>query len=310
MTKPPTPTVALIAPGRDMQSLADALRRKGVPNAAVWPRDDITDAELAVLWNHPPNITRSMPRLKGVMSLGAGADFIVNDHTIDADLPIGRVAGDAMAQRMAAYLLACVLSDCRQLDRYAMDQKARRWRPEPDNAEPSVGFLGAGTTARAAIRHFTQLGFQVSTWSTKKHRMRKVMSLTGTSGLASIARSDYLICLLPATAATKGILGPRLFAHTGADTMLINVARGHHLNVDALIDALNNQRLRRACLDVFEQEPLPGGHPLWQHDKITITPHVSALTPLDMAVSAISDSLTAIGNGKALPFLVDRDRGY
>lgn len=310
MTIETLPAVTLIAPGRDLSGLHSALRARGVEHVSVWPDIENGDAQLAVLWNQPANALSQLPQLRAVMSLGAGVDFILADPSIDADLPVARIAGGRMAERMAGFLLATVLSDCRNLSKYAQDQKSRRWQPESDNAEPHIGFLGAGASARPAMRHFSQLGFKVTAWSRRRHRISGVTSVTGQDGLAEVASCDYLICLLPATKQTEMILGQDLFELTAENTTLIHVGRGQQLDADALIMALNSQRLRMACVDVFETEPLPRNHPLWQHGRVAITPHISALTPPDMAAAAIHDALIALANDRPIQNTVDRKLGY
>ena len=304
-------SLALIMPGRDTTALAAALAEQGIHDLAVWPDPAALAAELAVVWRQPPGVLGDMPDLRAVMSLGAGVDFIVDDASLAEDVPVCRVAGNGLARRMAAYLVGAVVHDCRNFARYRSDQAARRWAPEAANREPRIGFLGGGATASGAIDVFVQLGFEVAVWTRRGATSNSAATAcSGADGLAHVAQTDYLICLLPKTEATIGILGNELFSYTKPTTTLINVARGELLDENALLRALDEGRLQQAWLDVFASEPLPSTHPFWAHPSIRITPHVSALTPPGFAAQCIAATMQALQRGDPLPHQIDRRHGY
>ncbi len=110
----------------------------------------------------------------------------------------------------------------------------------------------------------------------------------GASGLQYVCEnSDYLVVLLPLNAETSHIINKDTLKCCQPNCVLINVGRGHHINETDLINALDNYQLKKAVLDVFQQEPLPVDHPFWSHPKITITPHSSSRSDVTQTAQAI-----------------------
>ena len=125
-----------------------------------------------------------------------------------------------------------------------------------------------------------------------------------------LVNTDYLICLLPLTSNTKGIINQQLLKQLPEHAVLINVARGEHVVEADLLDALNNARLRAATLDVFASEPLPSEHPYWQHPNITLTPHCAALSDLDSVVEQIADNILRLKARQPLINCINKQQGY
>jgi glyoxylate/hydroxypyruvate reductase A len=125
-----------------------------------------------------------------------------------------------------------------------------------------------------------------------------------------LARSDILICLLPLTPATEGILNRRTFAKLPPGAYVINVARGEHLVEEDLLAALASGHIAGACLDVFRQEPLPESHPFWSHPRVTVTPHIASLTYPKAVAPQIIANYRRVCSGQAPLHVVDVRRGY
>ena len=138
-----------------------------------------------------------------------------------------------------------------------------------------------------------------------------MQSFAGEDELAAfLNRSDILICLLPLTPKTRGILDAKLFAQLPEEAFVINVARGGHLVDDDLIAAIDSGHLSGATLDVFHTEPLPETHPFWSHPKITVTPHIAAISEPRVAAQYLADRIAQFEQGEGLDNIVDPERGY
>jgi glyoxylate/hydroxypyruvate reductase A len=127
---------------------------------------------------------------------------------------------------------------------------------------------------------------------------------------AFLARTDILICLLPLTPETRGILNSELFAALPKGAFVINVARGGHLIEEDLVAAIDSGHLAGATLDVFQTEPLPESSPLWKHPKITVTPHVAAISDPRAMARIVVDGIARVESSKPLENTIDFVRGY
>jgi glyoxylate/hydroxypyruvate reductase A len=155
------------------------------------------------------------------------------------------------------------------------------------------------------------LGFPVSGWSRSRKQVGGIKSYAGEDEFtAFMGASDFLICLLPLTDDTRGILNAKTFAMLPKDSYVINVARGGHLIEGHLIAALDSGHLAGATLDVFQTEPLPETSPLWKHPKIVVTPHVAAISDPRVAANFVIDGIAHAERGEKHPNTVDMSRGY
>ena len=302
------------APWRER--FADALPRLEVAT----PRDlrDRAEVRYAATWRHRHGALRDLPNLKAIFSLGAGVDHLLGDPHLP-DVPIARVVDADLRDRMGEWVLLHALLHLRQQRMYDWQQGRRLWADDADQPaarDVRVGVLGLGALGADAARKLGMVGFDVAGWSRTPRAIEGVACLHGADGLdALLARSDMLICLLPLTPATRGILDARLFAklaqggRLGAP-ILINAGRGG-LQVEAdIVAALDAGILKAATLDVFEVEPLAKATPLWRHPRVTVTPHNAALSAPTAVVAAIARQIEALERGEALSHRIDRSRGY
>ncbi|ANC90488.1 glyoxylate/hydroxypyruvate reductase A [Azospirillum humicireducens] len=279
----------------------------------VWPETgDVADIEVAVVWKPPAGMLATLPNLKLIVSLGAGVEPILQDPTLP-DVPLVRMVADGLTVDMAGYVVYQVLYWHRLMDEYAALQAEARWeqldhRPA---SEVTVGFLGMGELGAASAGTLRTLGYRLMGWSRSPKSIEGVESFSGADGLAAmLPRCDQLVCLLPLTDETRGILNATLFAALPKGAVVINAARGGHQVESDLLDALESGHLRGASLDVFVKEPLPADHPLWRHPKVRVTPHVAGVTHPSRCVDQVVAAVTALREGRPLPNLVDRSRGY
>jgi glyoxylate/hydroxypyruvate reductase A len=294
---------------------APALRRAmpGVEFRAAPAIGDPAEIEVAVVWWPPPGWLASLPNLRLILSQGAGVDHILADPLLPRHVPIIRLVDPYMTRSMVEYVIFQVLRLHLKEPEFRRQQSRHIWRElTPPNAEHRrVGILGLGELGAAAAVALAALGFDMAGWSRSPKNLPGVASFSGAEALDSfLARSEILVCLVPLTAATRGILGRATFDRLPRGAGVINAGRGGHLVEADLLAALASGQISEAVLDVFETEPLPADHPFWDHPQIVVTPHVAARTNPFTAAEAMAGNLRRLVAGEEFPDLVDPDVGY
>lgn len=280
----------------------------------LWPDKvgDPAEIDLALAWQPPPGELSRYPNLKAILSLGAGIDAMIADQTLP-DLPLARMVDPSMTRTMADYVLLSVLRHHRNFDLFEREQRVGRWTfafPKPAR-DRTVGILGLGVLGSAAASSLRDFGFKVQGWSRSEKSIDGIKSFHGAAQLTSfLADTEILVCLLPLTSDTAGILKASLFAALPKGACLINAARGRHLAENDLLNALETGQLSAATLDVFETEPLPQSSPLWRHDRILITPHVASYCDPMTAAPGVADNIQRARAGQPLLHQVDPGQGY
>ena len=174
-----------------------------------------------------------------------------------------------------------------------------------------IGILGLGTLGAATANKFKKLNFKVAGWSANEKRISGVNSLVGQDGLRKIlSTSDYLILLLPLTERTKSIINSASIKFVKNGAVLINAGRGGLIEDNDLLKALDVGKISGCTLDVFNEEPLPQEHPFWLHEKVTVTPHISAPTRLKSSIKSILANISRIKEGLQPIGLVEKERFY
>ncbi|HEX6144845.1 MAG TPA: glyoxylate/hydroxypyruvate reductase A [Geminicoccaceae bacterium] len=281
--------------------------------AAAEEIDEPGEVEAAVVWNPPVGFFDPYPNLRIVSVLGAGADYLFVPGMRLPEVPITRIVDPVMTERMAGWVLATTLHFHRQLDRYLVQQRERRWlrHEHPDFGEVRIGILGQGAMGSASARLLAGVGYRVAGWSRTPKALPGIESFAGDEALAPfLARTDVLVCLLPLTPATRGILRASTFGALAEGAIVLNAGRGAHLVEDDLLDALASGRLRGAALDVFAEEPLPVGHPFWTHPQILLTPHVASLTNPRTGAEQVVAAIRAVRDGREPSNRIDPGRAY
>lgn len=262
-------------------------------------------------WNVPDDVSR-FRNLEMLFSIGAGVDQF-KPETIPDHVKLVRMIEDGIIRMMQEYVVLGVLTLHRQMLAYRQQQGRGLWQAlaTPQAADRRVGFLGLGMLAQAAIDRLKPFGFQLAAWSRSNKKIESVTCFHGDSQLGDFLRgTDILVCLLPLTEQTSGILNVQLFSLLPAGARLLHVGRGPQLDQGALIEALDNGRLAAAMLDVTEPEPLPGRHPLWFHPKVIITPHIASVTQPHTAAQSVIENIRRHRAGRDPIGLVDRTLGY
>lgn len=294
--------------------------KQRLPQAEIreWQRGDERPADYALVWRPPHEMLANRRDLKAVFALGAGVDAILDQErkhpgTLPAGVPLLRLEDTGMAQQMQEYALSYALRYFRRFDEYQALQQRQEWQPlDPHSLDDfTIGILGAGVLGQSVARKLTEFGFSVRCWSRSAKQLDGVQSFAGEAQRAAFLDGvKLLINLLPNTPETLGILNRELFAQLQPGAYLINIARGAHLVEADLLAALEQGQLAAATLDVFAREPLPQDHPFWRHPRVTITPHIAAITLPQQAMDQIAANIRALEAGHAPAGVVDRQRGY
>jgi len=281
----------------------------------VWPDavGEPADIEYALAWGPKRGAFKAFPKLKAIFSLGAGVDHLTGDTDLPAGVPVVRMVDPALTQGMAEYVLYWVLHYHRRFGDYRRYGRKGKWKqlPQVGPKQRRVGIMGLGIIGGEAARRLKALDFDVAGWTRSHKNVPGVPCFDGKLGLKDfLARSEIVVCMLPLTAETAGILNAQAFAQMPKGAVVVNVARGGHVVDDDLIAALDSGHLKAAVLDVFHAEPLPPEHPFWKHPKIKVTPHVASLTVPETAAKSVAANIRRMRKGEPPEPIVDPAKGY
>ena len=288
--------------------------RRLMPDLEIrdWPDiGDPAEAEFVLLFRSAPGLFEGMAGLRAVLSAGAGVDGFLGD--LPAGVPAARLVDPWMQTAMAAWAVHAVLHFARNMPAYAAQQARGVWRERFEaHFEPRrVGILGCGEIGRRTGGALADLGFRVSGWTRTPRDLGVLENLHGAAGLdALLAGSEFLVCLLPLTPETEGLLDAGRLARLPEGAFFVNASRGRVVVQRDLLAALDSGRLGGAWLDVVEPEPLPPGDPLWRHPRVRITPHVAGVTNPVTGAALVAENIRRARAGQPLTHPVDRNRGY
>lgn len=278
-----------------------------------WPDlGDPLDIRYLVAWQLTDELIAALPRLEVLFSIGAGVDQL-DLARVPGHVRIVRMIEPGISRTMAQYVTMAVLTLHRDLPTYLTAQRNGEWAQLPTLLceERRVGVMGLGELGKASLDMLAPLGFRLRGWNRSRRVLEGVECFSGMEELdAFLGDTDILVCLLPLTQETRGILSHRLFGRLPRGAGLVNAARGGHLVEEDLLAALADGQISAAMLDVAQVEPLPRNHPFRSHSRVFITPHVAGVTRNETAIHALIDNLRAVLAGQAVRGEVLRARGY
>lgn len=281
---------------------------------AVWTEGGTPPpCDYAVVWAPTPALLEQLAQVRAVFLMGAGVDALLRFGDALPKVPIIRIGDAGMGVQMAEYVAHAVLRYYRRFDEYEAQAKRGEWKPLPQyfKQDFGIGVLGLGKLGMhvvGAMRHF---GFPVLGWSRTPKRIDGIECFAGAEGLDALLRqARVLVSMLPLTLETAGLLDRTRLSLLPRGAYLVNVARGAQVVDKDLLDLVREGHIAGATLDVFHEEPLPGGHPFWSEPRITITPHISALTMRAESVAQIAAKIDALEQGQPVDDVVDLNRGY
>ncbi len=287
-----------------------------LPGWCVYPINKVPDPDAityAVVWRPATGAMVPFKNLKAIVSIGAGIDHVLVDEQLPLHVPIVRTVGTDLTQRMKEYVALHVLRHHREMPLIQANQARQHWEQivVPPATQRRVGVMGLGNLGAAAADLLKQIGFEVRGWSRSMKDLPGIECYAGDDGLgAFLDGTDILVCLLPLTESTRGILNADTFSRLKPGASVINAARGPHLVESDLVEALDSGQIGAATLDVFPVEPLPRSHPFWTNPKITITPHVASLIDAPTGSKIVARNIKTFEETGTVADIADAERGY
>jgi glyoxylate/hydroxypyruvate reductase A len=279
-----------------------------------WPYDgDPARIDAALVWMPPKGELRRYPNLKAIFSIGAGIDHLATDPELPEGVPIVRMVEPGLTGGMVEFVVMSVLYHHRFMLDYAAQQRGKVWRELEQIATSArrVGILGLGVLGTACAEKLAGFGFRVAGWSRGPKDVADVESFHGADGLEPfLNRTDILVCLLPLTPETDGLVNVRTLGALPRGAAFVSVGRGGQVVEEDLLAALDSGQLGGATLDVFREEPLPPESPFWTHPRVVVTPHIASMIITETAAEAVVENIRRLRAGRPLLHVVDLEKGY
>jgi glyoxylate/hydroxypyruvate reductase len=274
---------------------------------------DARSADYAVVWTPDVQLFEKHRQLRAIFNLGAGVDALMRMANLPPAVPVVRLGDAGMSVQMAEFVCQAVIRFAREIDVFEAGMVRREWRYRKPTAREDypVGVMGLGVIGAAVARALAYFEYPVAGWSRSKKTIADMATYAGESEFKTfLQRTRVLVCVLPLTAETEGIICRDTLAEMKPGGLLINVGRGNQVVEADVLAMLESGQLAHAVLDVFRDEPLPPEHAYWGHPKITMTPHISARTLRGETLAQIAAKIRAHAAGKAIDGIVDRALGY
>jgi len=280
----------------------------------IFPKDtNRAEIDFALTWRHPHGIFKDYPNVKCISSMGAGVDHLLKDPDLPENVVIARLVDPFLAQDMAEFVLALIMNHLRDLNAFKIKQTQSIWKPGDylRIGDVNVGIMGMGAIGNHVALELRKSGFKVSGWARTSKDVPGVLVYSGANEISRfLASADIVVCILPLTPQTKGILNKATLKQLPKNAFVINVGRGEHVVEEDLIQLISDGHLSGASLDVFAEEPLPSKNELWKHPRINITPHIASLTNPESVAPQIVENYYRMKEGKSLLNTVSREKGY
>lgn len=265
---------------------SDAIRTEDVQYVVGWKPD--------ALW------VNTFPNVKALAGTASGVDHIKNLEQLRPNVPVLRSVSPDLAQKMTEFVSMCVLSWHRRLPAMIAANDSREWQvfDSPLANTRTVGIMGYGRMGTMVSAALSALGFKLKIWSKSPRDDMPYPYYYGTDQLHAFAKGcDVLVCLLPLTQETEGVINYDLLEQLNPGACLINAARGSHLVEPDLFRALDEGKLSYAYLDVFSKEPTPADDPVWERKDVLITFHCAAYIDAQTGAQIVANNIRAYERG-------------
>jgi len=308
-------SIAINIPHRNVDIFLDLLSKE-LPDTNIQMGPDYQEkggVRMAVVWNQTDGFFGQFPNLELISSFGAGVDHIVDDPGLPPHAAITRIIDEKLINSMQQYVCQHVLNYQGNWIRLYENRKRQRWDPKQIRRPMlHVGVMGLGRLGLNIAERLRDLGFKVYGYAKNAKAGINFPTFSDSLGEmpAFLNSINVLINMLPLTQETSDILNQDLFYAMPRGSYIINVGRGYHLVEDDLLQAIRDEQLSGATLDVFREEPLPADHPFWREERIMITPHIASLTEQESAARIIAENYRRLQRGNPLLHTVNKEAGY
>jgi phosphoglycerate dehydrogenase-like enzyme len=278
-------------------------------------------ADAVLMWSGTRDLLREVlriaPRVRWVHSRSAGLDSVLFPELVESPVVLTNGRG-VFSQSLGEFAIGAALFFAKDFRRMVQSQEQGRWDPF-DIVEirgQTMGIVGYGDIGRAVASRAKAMGMRVVAvrrrpeLSADDPEVDEVLPMTRIPDL--LKQADYVTVAAPLAEGTRGLIGEAELGAMKPDAVIINIGRGPVIAEAALVQALQERRIRGAALDVFDEEPLAEGHPFYRLDNVLLSPHCADHTPtwLEDAMRFFLDNFERYRNGEPLLNVVDKRLGY
>jgi len=271
------------------------------------------EAEIALVgMTFPQDVFKRMPKLEWIQALAAGVEGYIQNAEQFKHIPVCRIAG-AFGKYMAEYVLAYVLYFCQNIPRVLKAQREKKWDPFRMEFihQKTLGVMGLGHIGQVVAQKARDAGMRVVSWDMARAEAPFVERQFGSQEVSGFLKeADFVVLTLPATPATKNMVGRDFFKAMKKTAYLINICRGAIVDEDALVEALTSGQIAGAVIDAMKEEPLPPESPLWDCPNLIVTSHISGPSLPEDMVEIFRENFRRFLRKEPLIGLIDFSRGF
>jgi len=300
--------------GISAAGLADRVTIDTLPRKEKPTPEQLARTEVLMAYTVPPGLLPKMPKLRWAQAMLAGVEGWLALPDLPANLLLTCARG-THEESMPENILGALFYVAKPYALAVENQKQRKWAQAA--AQPltgkTLGILGLGAIGQRVAHLAAALGMRVIGTKRRPGSMADVAEVLPAERTNEVlAKSDFVLLLLPATPETESIINAERLALMKPGAWLFNFGRGPLIKDDDLVAAVKAKKIAGAVLDVFRQEPLPAEHPFWSTEGIIVLPHIGGPHPQrDRFVARLFvDNLGRFLDGKPLKEVVDRKAGY
>jgi phosphoglycerate dehydrogenase-like enzyme len=314
------PLVLVLSTSNDRQLSQLAAISHIVAGSAGELNASTNTAEVILHWYAPRDLLRAAflanPNLRWIHSRSAGLDNLLFPELVASPVPLTNGTG-VFSPSLGEFALAAILYFAKDFRRMLRNQDAGRWEQfdVEEVAGQSVGIIGYGDIGRAVATRVHAMGMRVL--ALKRHAPASADPLVAQfyrpdELVTMLNYCDYVVAAAPLTPETRHMIGDSAFAAMKPNAIVINIGRGPVIDQAALVRALAERRIKGAALDVFEQEPIPPGDPIYKLENVLVSPHCADHTKdwLDQSMRFFLQQYKRFTNSQPLQNVVEKHLGY